>query len=142
MEIVVAEELAAGHQPHVLGAAVLEKEHGCDIIVTPAEGSEPTPVEVKGWGEPFFFASGLWRYDQDIRASQMKAAKRNPDYRVEIVANLTAYLAGDGPYERLTLTAGEICERAKPRLHDVPLTGKEDEIVRRTAPPIPTPGAP
>jgi hypothetical protein len=141
MEIVVAEELAAGHRPHVLGAAALEKQHGCDILVTAAEGHEPIPVEVKGWGEPFVSGSGLWRYEQDIRASQKEAAERNPEYRIEVVANLTAYLAGDGPYERLTLTAAEISEHAKPRLYDVPLEGKEDEIVRRTAPPVPHPGA-
>jgi hypothetical protein len=137
MDIVVAEEIVAGHHPHVLGAAALEKQHGCDILVTTGDGEEPTPVEVKGWGEPFFSASGLWRYPQDIRASQMEAARRNPAYRIEIVANLTAYLAGDGPYERLTLTAQEICERAEPRLYDVPLAGKEDEIVRCSAPPVP-----
>jgi hypothetical protein len=56
---------------------------------------------------------------------------RNDDYRIEIVANLTAYLAGEGPYERLTLTAAEIRARAEPRLYDVPLGGKEDEILRR-----------
>jgi hypothetical protein len=33
------------------------------------------------------------------------------------------------------LTAREICERALPRLYDVPLDGKESEIVRQHVPP-------
>lgn len=35
MDIVVAEERAAGWTPQVLGAAALEKDHGCDILSTP-----------------------------------------------------------------------------------------------------------
>lgn len=46
-----------------------------------------------------------------------------PTTEWEIVANLIAYLAGAGPYERLTLTADEICERAIPRLYDVSCPG-------------------
>ena len=135
MDIVLAEELAAGWSPRVLGAAALEKHHGCDILSTPPDGGEAHPVEVKGWGEPFVPRGGRFGYDQDIRASQMAAAQRDPDYRIEMVANLTAYLAGSGPYERLTLTSDEIIRRAIPRLYDVPLTGKEHEIARRDAPP-------
>jgi hypothetical protein len=136
MEIVLAEEVAAGWTPRVLGAAALEKRHGCDILSVPPGGGEPHPVEVKGWGEPFIAPRQRFGYHQDVRASQMVAAQRDPNYRLEMVANLTAYLAGTGPYERLTLTASEIIERAIPRLYDVPLTGKENEIVRREAPPI------
>lgn len=135
MDIVLAEELAAGWSPRVLGAAALEKHHGCDILSTPPGGGEPHPVEVKGWGEPFVSGRGRFGYDQDIRASQMAAAQRDPNFRIEMVANLTAYLAGSGPYERLTLSSDEIIRRAIPRLYDVPLTGKEREIVRRDAPP-------
>jgi len=142
MEVVLAEEIAAGWAPRVLGAAALEKQHGCDILSTPPAGGDPHPVEVKGWGDPFIAARRRFAYDQDIRASQMEAAKRDPNFRIEIVANLTAYLAGAGPYERLTLTASEIIERAVPRLYDVPLTGKEPEIVRRHAPPGMTATAP
>lgn len=50
------------------------------------------------------------------------------DYRLEIVGNLDAYLAGTGPYERLTLSAGEIRERAVPRLYDVRLEGLQERI--------------
>jgi hypothetical protein len=135
MEIVLAEEMAAGWTPRVLGAAALEKQHGCDILSVPPAGGDPHPVEVKGWGDPFIASRRRFGYDQDIRASQMEAPERDPNFRIEIVANLTAYLAGVGPYERLTLTASEIIERAVPRLYDVPLSGKEHEIVRRHAPP-------
>jgi hypothetical protein len=135
MEIVLAEEIAAGWTPRVLGAAALEKQHGCDILSVPPAGGDPHPVEVKGWGDPFIAARRQFGYDQDIRASQMEAAERDPNFRIEIVANLTAYLAGAGPYERLTLTASEIIERAGPHLYGVPLSGKEPEIVRRHAPP-------
>jgi hypothetical protein len=135
MEIVLAEERAAGWTPRALRAAALEKQHGCDILSVPPDGGQPHPVEVKGWGGSFVAARGRFAYTQDIRESQMQAAKRDPRFRIEIVANLTAYIAGTEPYERLTLTAVEIVERAIPRLHDVPLTGKENEIVRRYAPP-------
>jgi hypothetical protein len=60
----------------------------------------------------------------------MEAAMRDPNYRVEMVANLTEYLEGNGRYERLTLSAAEVCERAVPRLWDVPLTGMEERISR------------
>ena len=124
MDIVLAEEIAAGWTPRVLGAAAMQKQHGCDVLSTPPGGGVAHPVEVKGWGEPFLTSRQQFSYHQDIRASQMLAAQRDPNYRIEMVANLTAYLAGTGPYERLTLTASELIERAVPRLFDVPLTGK------------------
>jgi hypothetical protein len=136
VRIVLLEERARGWQPKEIGIATEEKRLGCDLLSIPPEGGDPHPVEVKGWGEAFLsLSSGRFVYDQDIRASQMEAAKRNPNYRLEIVANLTAYLAGTGPYERLTLTAAEICERAVPRLYDVPLSGMEEGIRRETADP-------
>ena len=104
---------------------------GCDLLSVPPQGGDPHPVEVKGWGEAFLSGtSGRFAYHQDIRASQMEAAQRDTNHRVEIVANLTAYMAGAGPYERLTLTAKEVLARAIPRLYDVPLTGLEDRIRR------------
>jgi hypothetical protein len=135
MAIVLAEERAAGWAPHELGVAALEKQHGCDILSTPPHGGTPHPVEVKGWGEPFLAVRGRFAYHQDIRESQMHAARCDCHFRIEIVANLTAYLAGAEPYERLRLTAAEIRERAVPRLWDVPLLGKEADIVRRSRPP-------
>lgn len=127
MEIVTSEERQNGWAPHVIGVASQEKEHGCDILSTPPEGGEPHPVEVKGWGEAFIGARGQFLYTQDLRASQMRAAKNDPNFRIEIVANLTSYLGGDGPYERLTLRANEI-KSAQPRLWEVVLDGKQDEI--------------
>lgn len=142
MAIVLAEERAAGWAPVELGAAALEKQHGCDILSKPPGGGKPHPVEVKGWGEPFLAARGRFAYHQDLRESQMEAARRDATFRIEIVAILSAYLAGAGPYERLTLRATEIRDRAVPRLYDVTLLGKEAEIERRSAPPdIPGEGA-
>jgi len=131
VRIVLAEEIARGWKPTEIGVAAEEKRLGCDVLSVPPEGGEAHPVEVKGWGEPFLsLSSGRFIDFQDIRSSQMEAARRDRNYRVEIVANLTAYLAGTGPYERLTLTAAEVCERAIPRLYDVPLTGMEERIRR------------
>ncbi|HEU0250933.1 MAG TPA: hypothetical protein VFR48_09435 [Solirubrobacteraceae bacterium] len=132
MEIVIAEERANGWAPHVIGVAALEKHHGCDILSTPPDGGDPHPVEVKGWGEPFLRPSGQFVYPQDLRASQMTAAQCDPRYRIELVANLTHYLAGTGPYERLTLCAEEI-SHATPRLWQVDLAGKQAEIRRAQA---------
>jgi hypothetical protein len=128
MEIVIADEHGNGWTPTVIGVAALEKQHGCDILSTPPEGGDPHPVEVKGWGKPFIGVRGRFLYTQDLRASQMTAAKNNPtNFRIEIVANLTRYLAGEAPYERLTLRADEITS-AEPRLWEVKLDAKRDEI--------------
>jgi hypothetical protein len=128
MEIVLAEERARGCKAELPGSWAKEKEHGCDILSTPPGSDGPHPVEVKAWGEPLLTAKGRFAYDQDIRASQFAAAQLSDDYRLEIVGNLDAYLAGTGPYERLTLSAGEIRERAVPRLYDVHLEGLQERI--------------
>jgi hypothetical protein len=133
MDIVVAEERAAGWTPRVIGVAALEKHHGCDILSTPPEGGDPDPVEVKGWGEPLLRASGKFVYTQDLRQSQMLAAQANPRFRIEIVANLSAHQLHGEDYERLTLTAADI-EKATPRLWEVDLQGKAGEIRRRSSP--------
>lgn len=127
MKIVVAEETARGWSPHVIGDAKQEKKHGCDILSTPLGGGDPHRVEVKGWGEPFRRPSGKFFYTQDIRDSQMSSARRDKPFRIEIVANLTAYLQDQDPYERLTLRADEIAT-ATPRLWEFALEGKEHEI--------------
>ncbi len=127
MDIVAAEERCNGWKPQVIGVAALEKQHGCDILSTPPKGGEPHPVEVKGWGDAFIGARGRFLYTQDLRDSQMQAAVRNPNFRIEIVANLKRYLAGEAPYERLTLRAAEI-KSAQPRLWEVKLDAKAGEI--------------
>jgi hypothetical protein len=107
------------------------------VLSTSPDGGPPVPIEVKGWGESLRLASGAFRYHQDIRASQFEAAGRDPSFRVEIVANITEYVAGRGPYERLTIRAELVRSRAVPRLFDVPLSGLEAEIrtVAAAAPP-------
>jgi hypothetical protein len=125
MEIVVAEEGARGWEAVWVGSWAKEKELGCDLLSTPPDGSEPFRVEVKGWGEPLFTQQGRFRYGQDIRVSQLNAALAHERYRIEIVANLDAYLRGEGSADRLTLYRHEILERVIPRLYDIPLDGLE-----------------
>jgi hypothetical protein len=127
MEIIEAEEREKGFSPHVVSVAALEKQYGCDILSTSPTGEEHR-VEVKGWGESFRRPKGQFRYTQDIRASQMDAARTHDHYPVEIVANLTAHLQGEAPYERLTLTAEEV-RAAEPLLWQVDLADKEADIV-------------
>ena len=126
----VGGEAARGWSPSEVRVATEEKRLGCDVLSLPPAGGDPHPVEVKGWGEPFLSVSGRFNYAQDIRASQMEAAQPDPNFRVEIVANLTAYPTRTGPYARLTLTAAEICDRAIPRLFDIPLEGLTERIRR------------
>ena len=133
MKIILAEETRNNWSAEEIGVATLEKKYGCDILSTPPTGGDPHPVEVKGWGLPFRGPSGKFNDPQDLRASQMEAAERDGNFRVEIVANLTAHLATGAPYERLTLTAQEL-RGAVPRLWELELTGKEAEIRVRDLP--------
>jgi hypothetical protein len=129
MVIVIAEEQARGWNALPAGSWSKEKELGCDLLSTPPDGSSPDPVEVKAWGESFLDGKGRWRYSgQDIRVSQLSAVFLNSRYRLEIVANVDAYLAGEGKYERLTLSAGQIIDRVIPLLYDVPLAGLEQQV--------------
>jgi hypothetical protein len=129
MDIVLAEEETRGAEVVLPGSWAKEKESGCDLLSTPPGAAEPDHVEVKGWGEPFLSSSGKFLYaGQDIRASQFEAAKKHANYRIEIVANLDAYLRGEGPYQRLTLKAEAIVARAVPRLYDVLLEGLEPDV--------------
>jgi uncharacterized protein DUF6000 len=128
MEIVTAEERSRGWAPELPGSWAKEKEHGCDILSAPPDGGPAHPIEVKGWGEPLLNANRTFTYPQDIRASQYQAARRSEVYRLEIVANLDAHLQNTGSYQRLTLTAQDILERAIPRLYDIPLTGLEEKV--------------
>jgi hypothetical protein len=60
--------------------------------------------------------------------SQYEAAMAHSNYRIEIVANLDAYLRGEGGYDRLTVTADYIRVHAVPRGYDVPLDGLRDQV--------------
>jgi hypothetical protein len=127
MDIVIREEQRNGWSPCAIGAARGEKEHGCDILSAPPSGGKPHPVEVKGWGERFRGPSGKFLYAQDVRASQMAAARQDDNFRVEIVANLAAHIADGEPYECLTLHADQV-RSALPRLYEVVLDGMANEI--------------
>ncbi len=127
MDIVICDERRNGWSPYVIGASKREKAHGCDILSTPPSGDKPHPVEVKGWGERFRGPSGKFLYAQDVRDSQMTAARQDDNFRIEIVANLAAHIADGKPYERLTLHANQV-RSAVPRLYEVVLDGMANEI--------------
>lgn len=127
MEIVLREEAEKGWKAQAVRSVTEEKRHGCDILSIPPAGGEPHPVEVKGWSEPFLSPTGLLRHHQDLRASQFKAAHARDDYRIEVVANLAAYLAGQEPYQRLTLRANQI-RQALPSAYELPLAELAREI--------------
>lgn len=88
----------------------------------------PTPVEVKGWGEPLMRPGGEFTYDADVNVEQHARAFRDPNWRLEIVANLTAARVGAGEIQRLTLTASEVVDRARPWRYKVLLSGLADRI--------------
>lgn len=52
-----------------------------------------------------FSAPGRFRYSQDINAEQLRRAQEDPNWRLEIVANLGAARKGLGQVERLPVTA-------------------------------------
>jgi hypothetical protein len=123
MAFVRAEETAKGWTPGPALSKAREREEGCDFLSTPPRGGEPHPVEVKGWGESLRGPDGRFRYGQDINAEQFARAQRDPNWRLEIVANLTAVRARTGEVERLTLTAAEVCRLAVPWKYSVRLDG-------------------
>jgi hypothetical protein len=114
----------------VLYAAIASRLNA-DSVPT-AHGSRKW--HVKGWGEPLLTAKGMFTYPQDIRASQYNAAQRSEEYRLEIVANLDAHRRDGAAYQRLSLTAQQICDRAIHRLYDIPLAGLEDNVWSGGAP--------
>jgi hypothetical protein len=114
MELVRGEELARGWTPGPPLSKRQEAIEGCDFLSTPPDGGPAHPVEVKGWGESLFRADGVFRYAQDIDVEQLQRAERDPNWRLEIVANLGAARTGLGPIERLTVTAAAIQGRVRP----------------------------
>lgn len=139
MAIVLAEEAAQGRIAKALASWAGEKMFGCDILSSTSSDEEPERVEVKGWGEPLLTAGGKFTYPQDIRASQFDAACVTSHYRIEIVANLDAYLLGSGGVQRLTLSAEYIRAHAVPRLYDVPLESLKGEVRVVEASELPAP---
>jgi hypothetical protein len=132
--IVVAEERRKQWSPRVLGARE-QKRYGCDIISMPPplKGGDPAFIEVKGWGRPFLTTGGKWSWpDAVVQESQLRACRESPTFRLEIVANLDAYLADGSPYERLTLTAEDVIGNETKRVvHAVKLTEPLKARIRR-----------
>lgn len=129
VEIVRAEEFAKGWKPGPQLAQSAQAREGCDFLSAPPEGGPPLPVEVKGWGEPMFGAGGRPIDKADINTEQMERAKADPNWRLEIVANLTAARAGRGQPQRLTLTATQVVARARPWRYRVDLDGLADHVL-------------
>jgi hypothetical protein len=127
IEIVSDSERAAGNNPRLLGQHEQHVE-GCDLISTAKDGGGPSRIEVKGWGEPLLGQGGSIAYPADINAEQFKRAKTDPDWRLEIVGNLSAVRAGKGQPQRLTLTGAETVERAEPWRYRISLHGLASRI--------------
>jgi hypothetical protein len=128
VEIVRAEEAARGWTPGPQLDQVSQRVEGCDFFSAPPDGRPPHPVEVKGWGEPLVGPSGRIVELADVNAEQFKRASRDADWRLEIVANLTAAREGRGSPQRLTLTAGDVVRRARPWRYRVDLDGLGEQV--------------
>lgn len=124
MEIVRAEEVSRGWTPDPTLAPRRQREEGCDFFSTPPDGGPADAVEVKGWSDALFTDDGSnFRHASEVNAEQLERAKRDPRWRLEIVANLRAVRAGTGVPQRLTLTASEVVARAEPWKFRVRLDG-------------------
>jgi len=120
-EIVRAEEVARGWAPGPRLGQTRQKQEGCDFFSTPPGGGAPHPVEVKGWGDPLRKPDGSFWWWVDLRVEQLERARRDPTWRLEIVANLTKVEAGEGEPQRHMLTAADVVDRAQPWIYKVPL---------------------
>ena len=129
IEIVRAAELARGWKAGPQLAQRAQRKAGCDLLSTPPDGGPPHPIEVKGWGVPLIAAEGSFSYPAEVNREQYDRAEHDPNWRLEIVGNLTAFLAGTGQPQRLTLTGAEVAERARPQLYRVCLDGLADRVV-------------
>jgi hypothetical protein len=128
-EIVRKEELERDWTPGPPLTKTEEAREGCDFLSTPPTGGSPDRVEVKGWGEPLLMPDGRFTYPADINVEQHeRAGAEDQNWRLEIVANLTAARAGVGEVQRLTLTGAEVRDRARPWKYKVGLEGLENRI--------------
>jgi hypothetical protein len=105
-----------------------ELAKGCDFFSTPPSGGEPHPVEVKGLAHSLLGITNLHYLRVEVNADQEARARRDPTWRLEIVANLKAVLNGSGKPERLTVRAADVVARATPSKFWVRLGGFEDQI--------------
>jgi hypothetical protein len=105
---------------------------GCDLLSTPPDGGPPHRIEVKGWGEPLLAPNEAFNHPTDVNREQYDRAKDDPNWRLEIVGNLTAVHAGTGQPERLTLTGKEVAHRAECWRYRIPLDGLAEHVRRAT----------
>ncbi len=128
VKIVRDAELARGWKPRPLLGQHAQHEEGCDLFSTPPHGTHPHRIEVKGWGEPLLAPDGAFTCPADVNREQYERAKSDPNWRLEIVANLAAVRAGTGKPERLTLTGEEVVRRAEYWRYRIPLDGLAESI--------------
>lgn len=128
MALVRSEEVERGWRPGRVLSQARQPIEGCVFLSEPPGGGQPHPVEVKGWGEPLLRRSDQFSYPADINVEQLERAGREPNWRLEIVGNLTAARHGTGQPERLTLTAREVVERATGWKYKVPLDGRARRV--------------
>lgn len=128
VEIVRDAEVARGWQPGPLLGQHAQHQQGCDLLSTPPDGGSAHPIEVKGWGDPLLTPDGSFSFPADVNREQFERAKIDPNWRLEIVGNLTAVHAGTGQPQRLTLTASEVKGRAVCWRYQVPLDGLAERV--------------
>ena len=114
MELVRAQEIAAGWNPGPPMSKRQEATEGCDFLSTADGRGRRAPVEVKGSGESLLRPGGGFRYAQDINAERLARAERDPNWRLEIVANLGAAREGRSTADRLTINASDLKDRVRP----------------------------
>jgi hypothetical protein len=88
---------------------------------------------VKGWGEPIVGSDGSILDRADINVEQLERAKADPNWRLEIVANLAAARERRGRRQRLSLTAAEVVERARGWRYHVELDGLAERVTEVVA---------
>lgn len=65
--------------------------------VRSARRRPPHRIEIEGWGEPLLAPDGSFSYPADVNQEQLQHARSDPNWRLEIVGNLTAVRDGTGP---------------------------------------------
>ncbi len=129
VRIVQEAEAAKGWTATGLLSQRAQHDEGCDLLSTPPDGGEPHRIEVKAWGESLLGPDGTFRYPADVNHEQLERAQTDPNWRLEIVANIAAVRAGTGSAERLTLTGPEVAERVVGWRYRVPLDGLTERVV-------------
>lgn len=114
VELVRDAEVARGWTPGAPLSKRRERAEGCDFLSTPPGGGDPHPVEVKGHGESLLKPDGSLRDQVELNVQQLNRARRDPRFRLEVVGNVTAYVAGTGEPEILTIGAADVVELAEP----------------------------